>query len=311
MTWNVFATPGKTRLARTALAAISFILLCTCSAKAGTTITQSACPVIIAQSGEYDLATDVGPCLPGTNGIDIEASAVTLHLDGHNVIGSVSPTACNTSLGIHVGLPAPTPMLSMVHVLGDGTISNFRVGFLAENSAGSFVKFVKVTGACTAFTVGFEILGPGGQWKLQKNVVREPGATSTGIFVAGFTSANVPVAVDDNDVVGNDVNDTIQFSNSNNNTIVNNTANDNQGGIAIGVTAFRVTSSNNEVHANTTNNNSSGGGLTVAVGSLANNITGNSAFNNPPFDMQDDNPNCGTNKWEGNHFNTASQSCIQ
>ena len=291
----------KAKLSVTVLSAISIILLWPSPAKAGTTITQSACPVLIAQSGEYDLATDVGPCLPGVDGIDIEASGVTLHLDGHNIIGSASAAVCNTSNGIHVGLPAPTPMLSQVHVLGDGTISNFFIGFRAENSAGSFVKFVTVTGACAnEFSFGFAILRPGGQWKLQGNVVREPGATSEGIIVQG---------VDDNDLVRNDVNDTIGFLNSNNNTVVNNTASDNQGGIAFGF--FGQPSNNNEIHANTTDNNSLNSGLSIDVGSTGNNVTGNSAFNNFPFDMQDNNPNCDSNKWQGNHFGTANQPCIQ
>jgi parallel beta-helix repeat protein len=292
----------KAKLSVTVLSAISIILLWASPAKAGTTITQSTCPVMIAQSGEYDLATDVGPCLPGVDGIDIVASAVTLHLDGHSIIGSLDPTICNNSYGMRVGLPAPTPMLSQVHILGEGTVSNFRHGLHAENSAGSFVKFVTVTAACMNepfATFGFLILAPGGQWKLQGNVVREPGATSSGIAFFG---------VDDNDIVRNDVNDTMEFSNSNNNTIVNNTANDNFAGISIGPFG---PSSNNELHANTANNNALNSGISVFVGSVANNITGNTAFNNHPWDLEDDNPNCDSNKWVGNHFGTASQTCIQ
>lgn len=303
MRWNVLVVVQRARLGLALFATLSITLLCASPAKAGTTIMQSTCPIVIAQSGEYSLDTDVGPCLPGVDGIDITASNVTLHLNGHNIIGSSSPTACNISNGIHVGLPVPTPMLSQVHVLGTGTISNFSTGFRAQNSAGSFVKFVTVNGACTnIISIGFALRPPGGQWKLQGNVVREPGATSTGIFVFG---------IDDNDLVENDVNDTIEFGMSNNNTVVNNTANDNQGGISLGVTAFGYTSSNNEVHANTTSNNESSSGLSAAVGSLANNISGNKSFNNKPWDMEDDNINCGTNKWEGNHFGMANEPCIQ
>ena len=67
-------------------------------AKAGTTITitQSTCPIMITQPGEYDLATDVGPCTPGTDGIDILASDVTLHLDGHTIKGSATAGTCNS-----------------------------------------------------------------------------------------------------------------------------------------------------------------------------------------------------------------------
>lgn len=271
------------------------------SAKAGTAITQSTCPIIITQPGEYDLATDVGPCAPGVDGIEIRASAVTLHLDGHKINGSAAPGTCNASNGVHVSLPVPAPMLSQVRVLGDGTISNFSIGFLAENSVNSFVKFTTVTANCPFFSYGFVILGPGSQWKLQGNVVREPGDTSTGIFVR---------RINDNHVVANDVNDTIALYDSSNNVIANNIADDNAGGIVLGT--ITTGSNNNEIHANTTNNNNHGNnGLWITHGSTGNNVTGNHSFANLPFDMEDDNPGCGTNKWRGNHFGKANQSCIR
>ena len=301
MMHNLFATIRNARPSVNLVAAISFILLCTSSAKAGTMITQSTCPVVILQSGEYDLATDVGPCLPGVDGIDIVASGVTLHLNGHNIIGSADPTVCNASDGIHVGLPAPTPMLSQVRVLGPGTISNFgapsaSAGFFAENSAGSFVKFVTVT--CPVGSVGFFIAGPGGQWKLQGNVVREgPPNDFCNILL---------INADDNELVGNNLNNAICISSSNN-TVVNNTINDGANGIET-----RGLTTNNEIHANTINNNKPFSGITIAASSTANNITGNKSFGNSPYDMEDDNPGCDSNKWEGNHFDagSASQSCI-
>lgn len=300
MSWKRLTTIQAVRAGLTLLAAIS-VALWASSVTAATTITQSTCPVVIAQSGEYDLGTDVGPCLPGVDGIDIFASDVTLHLDGHTITGTTVTGTCNTSFGIRVGLPVPAPMISQVRVLGEGTISNFRVGFRARNSAGSFVKFTTVTAQCPFFSFGFLIQGPESQWKLEGNVVREPGNNSSGIFVFGG---------DDNELVRNDVNDTIALATSNNNTIVNNTANDNEGGIVVGSPGFGP-SNNNEIHANTTNNNTIGGGLTITLDSTGNNVTGNTAFNNLPFDMEDDNPNCDANKWKGNHFNTANQSCIQ
>jgi parallel beta-helix repeat protein len=299
LTWNLFATIRMATLGLGLLAAISIPLLWASPTRAGTTLTSSMCPVVIAQSGEYDLATDVGPCPPGVDGIVIQASAVTLRLNGHTISGTATSGTCNSSNGIRVGLPAPMPMLSQVRVLGDGTISNFSVGFRAENSAGSFVKFLTVTAQCFSGSDGFLISAPGGQWKLQGNVVREPAASSIGIFLGG---------VDDNDLVRNDVNNSIFLVNSSNNTVVNNTASDNMGGIF--VFSSTTGSNNNEIHANTTTNNASGGGLTISSGSSANNITGNKSFNNNPSDMEDDNPNCDSNKWEGNQFGTANQPCI-
>jgi len=141
------------------------------SAKAGTgSITQ--CNQTITSAGEYDLANDL-TCGPGINGIVIQASDVTLHLNHHTIKPSTAGT-CNKSTGVLVRPQAGAQMLSHVRVLGDGTISNFYIGFFAENSNDSFVKFTTVTAKCPFFTFGIAILGPANHWKLQGNVVREP-----------------------------------------------------------------------------------------------------------------------------------------
>jgi len=108
-------------------------------------------------------------------------------------------------------------------------------------------------------------------------------------------------------LVRNNVNDTIVLFGSSNNVVVNNTANGGVFGIALSTSG--TSSNNNEIHANTTDHNSLSGVL-VEDGSTGNNITGNKSFGNSFFDMEDNNPNCDSNKWEGNHFNTANQSCI-
>jgi hypothetical protein len=219
-----------------------------------------------------------------------------LNLNGHTITNAGS---CFGSSGIHVE-GTPLIPLTQVHILGPGTIDNFGEGFLAENSAGSFVKFVTVISQCPSGG-GFLIQSSSSQWKLQGNVAATP---SFGI-VLRFS--------DDNDLVGNDVNNGMLFIGSNNNTVVNNTANNGFGsGIALGgfsPGAGFVPSSNNEIHANTTNNNSFSG-IKSGFGSTGNNITGNNSFGNIMFDMDDENPNCDSNKWKGNHFNTANQSCI-
>src|SRR3989442_1697080 len=140
MTWNVLVAIRRARLSLTLLAALSVTLLWASPAKAGTTITQGVCPVLIMQAGENDLGTDVGPCLPGLDGIDIVVSGVTLHLDGHTITGS---GVCATDSGIHV---AGTPLipLTLVRILGPGTITSFANGFVADSSAGSFVKFATI-----------------------------------------------------------------------------------------------------------------------------------------------------------------------
>jgi parallel beta-helix repeat protein len=186
-------------------------------------------------------------------------------------------------------------MLTNVNVLGSGTINNFAFGLHAENSANSSVKFVNVNANCPDGATGFEIDTPGGHWMLQGNVVRGPGDTSAGIVL---------FQVNNNVVVRNDVNDSITIFRGSNNIITNNVGNDNFNGI------FLLRSNNNQIHANTTSNNVDNSGIWIFEGSVGNTISGNTSFNNSPFDMEDDNFNCGGNRWQGNHFNTASQPCI-
>src|SRR5207245_10281329 len=64
------------------------------------------CPAaVITQPGNYVLAGDVGPCAPGTDGIDIEASNVKLHLNGHTIAGTACGGVFFVNGGIVIGLP--------------------------------------------------------------------------------------------------------------------------------------------------------------------------------------------------------------
>jgi hypothetical protein len=73
-------------------------------------------------------------------------------------------------------------------------------------------------------------------------------------------------------------------------------------------------SNGNHIDQNEVNGNSTvgGGGITLDVGATGNQIHGNTAFGNiGPADLEDDNPNCDSNNWDGNHFGTAvPSSCI-
>ena len=115
--------------------------------------------------------------------------------------------------------------------------------------------------------------------------------------------------VNNNVVVRNDVDDSFSFVASSNNVITNNVGSNNTGGMFL-ITFQGLGSNNNQVSANTNSNNQGGSGLVILEGSVGNTISGNKSFDNTVFDMEDDNPNCGSNRWQGNHFNTASQPCI-
>ena len=105
MTWNLLVAIRRARLGLTLLAALSITLLWASPAKAGTTITQSTCTVIIAQSGDYTLSTDVTCNDIFQDGIDIIASNVTLHLNGHTISsgGTCATGGGSIGAGIRVG----------------------------------------------------------------------------------------------------------------------------------------------------------------------------------------------------------------
>ena len=48
-------------------------------------------------------------------------------------------------------------------------------------------------------------------------------------------------------------------------------------------------------------------GIQLGAGVTSNHVNGNTALGNGLFDLEDDNPNCDNNKWNGNTFNTSNQ----
>jgi hypothetical protein len=262
------------------------------SASADVRITQATCPVAIVAPGDYRLDTDL-TCQPGENGVVITASNVTFRLDGHHITGS-TPGTCGTGVGIVVGA-VTGPMLSRVRLIGEGTVENFGTGIRAQNTAQSTLKNVTVTVECPFPSDAVTLFGPGGDWKIEGNTVRGP-LDSSGISLVG---------IDGNVLVRNDVNNTIDLIPSRDNIIVDNVA---SGG---GILLFRG-SNGNEIHGNTANDTpAAGAGIGIVLGATANTVTGNTALNNAAFDLFDGNPGCDANKWKGNTFATANQTCIR
>lgn len=283
MTANISAKVRTASFGLMLLASFCITLLTASPAKANTTIT-GPCPIVITQPGEYSLGAGGLSCPPNVDGIDIVASNVTLRLNGKTIEGT-----CGTGIGIHVLGTSSVPLTAVV-VLGSGTISNFTVNFLADYSSNSLVSAVRVASQCPA-NYGFEINTTSSQWALVKDVVQAP-ETSYGIDLFGPNNVAALCNVDDTINVGN------------NNVVVDNIASNNLGGIY-------VYGSNNQVYANTTNNNSAGDGIWVIAGALGNILSENKASGNLPWDMEDDNPTCGTNIWAADTFNGANQSCIR
>jgi len=215
MTANVFAKVWEARFGLMLLAAFCITVLTASPSKANTPLT-GPCPVVINQPGQYSLSKDL-TCPPDVDGIDIEASNVTLLLAGRTIAGT-----CSGGIGIRV-LGTSTVPLTTVGILGPGRISDFTTNFLADYSADSFVNKVKVESQCYK-NVGFFFNTSSNHWALIRDVVRAPGARlPEGLVLLGPNNVVALCKIDDSIIVY-----------SNNNVIVDNIANDSPlGGIYI------------------------------------------------------------------------------
>jgi parallel beta-helix repeat protein len=300
------------RPGRFLLAVLAITLVCASAAKAAPVpppikITSSSCNYVILDPGVYSLETDIGPCGPGSYGIVIEASNVTVYLNGHTLNGSAVPENCDGVVGIN-------PFLNFfgggpstnVNIVGPGNIENFQYGVEAVFTSNSSASFLKITSNCAQLqsnsgfypSFGFYIDYSASNWTLLGNEVHMPVTTG-----AGGVDAAMIIFSGDNYIAGNSVNDSIWLFGSVN-VLFGNFFSNGRSGIQL------YGASNNQIIANTTDNNSGNNGIWLDAGSIGNLVTLNRSLHNTPYDMEDDSPGCGTNKWVRNNFKTANQACI-
>ena len=172
---------------------------------------------------------------------------------------------------------------------------------LQGSSAGPGILLSAVTniviqgpGTITGFQDGVSIV--------QSQLSTVIGVTATGNsfhgFVGSFASNNVLRA---NEAALNG-SDGIALAFGTANMIVANRLINNGGGIRLDF------SHRNNIYANTANSNRRG--ITLST-STQNELLGNTALDNTIEDMFDLASNCDDNRWQGNRFDTANQSCIQ
>jgi hypothetical protein len=282
---NLSITIPRAKAGLTLLAALSITLLCTSPAEAATTkITNGTCPVQITAPGDYTLDTDVGPCVLGTNGINISAANVTLHLNGHSIEGAADGGSCfgNGAQAGYYGILIYDA--SAANVIGPGEVHNFFVGVGGALSPGSLVSFIKTTaGECPEFSFpnGFDIgaTEPNDHWTLVGNVTRG-------------NSFGMNLYNNFNNVVGNNVG-FITTNLSSGNIIAGNNA---------GIHVFG--GSNNQILSNRTEGT---GGIALSDNATDNLISLNVSLHNS-VDMFD--TGCGINTWVHNEFKTANKPCI-
>jgi parallel beta-helix repeat protein len=254
-------------------------------ALAATPTAVTTCGAVINTPGSYQLANDLVNCTG--DGIDIVSSNVTLILNGHQISGSDNGQEGNT-YGIAVGIGAATGV-SQVKINGPATISNFgQSGIGFEGVSSSSVVGVTSTGNKFGFTVN-AAFGAGNP-SLRSIGNKFNGNTATGNLGHGFT-----------------------LNGADQNTFRGNESSGN-GLIPPGDGFLLFDATGNIVGGNTFARNTGSGILAAAGTGTQNTIRGNTAQGNNSlnlgfFDLEDDNPGC-ANTWQGNTFDTASQSCI-
>jgi parallel beta-helix repeat protein len=274
----------KTTTKLSAIALAALVTLLATPANAATMIT--TCPYTITAAGTYVLGANLS--CPGTDGIDIQASNVTLLLNTHQIIGNGNPA----SNGILVN--NTSFQLTNVRIEGPGVVQNFGNGIRFVNVTKSLVTGVVAT-LCNYGLVGETVM----HVQLTHNVTtfNNGGGISLRDSTSGLVHGNV-ISGDTN--VGS-VGLYITTGGSLN-QVQKNTVTGNQGyGIVI------ANSSSNNLISNTVSGNSEWG---IQIYGSSNTIQANTALGNNLYDLVDSTYGCDADTWSSNTFINRNQSCI-
>ena len=293
-------------------ALLTTMLVLTPNARAATPIPLTVCPAgaptFITAPGNYQVTADA-TCTG--DGILVLADRVDLDLNGHTITGAsdfghagvgtwtgmapfgVFPAQCtgSTSLHVHNGtitgfyngvlLCAPGPSAVSMGAKVDHMkfrpmgLSTSPYGVVMLFSSGNTIETNDISGGVGGF--GIFIEDNCANNNISGNLLN---GNSSGIVFFAFVSLNNFPS--QNKVYGN---------------VVSNSVGD-------GIFVF---GEKNSIQSNFVTGN--GNGIRAGVNTSANQITGNTAFDNGT-DLKDDNAVCFINTWQANFFGTRSPSCI-
>jgi parallel beta-helix repeat protein len=262
----------------------------------------STCPYKILQPGQYHITKDL-TC--PVNGIQIMASDVQLHFDGHTLNGmgtgefGVLVIGSNNSIfGSGTGGGAGDSSGG-----SNGGNSGSSTGGGAGDSSGGSNDDNSGSGTVTRFQFGIVVESSNDTTPTRGN--RIVNITVTNSLSQGIILVTTVQNTIINCTVNNNSLDGIFLGSSSSfNTLISNTANRNG---TSGIELFDTT--NNKLIANRTDGNGFNG-IVVDFGFSGNLIQASNAANNIPFDLADFNGGCDANTWKSNHFGTANQPCI-
>jgi hypothetical protein len=263
-----------------------------------TTIT--TCGTAITTPGIYTVALT---SLCEGNGIEINASGVTLQMIGTRIESACIAGCSSTQTGIVVSDPSGGP-ISNVKILG-GVVADFAVGASFAGVSHSQVTGVTISDfSTTCFSVGNDSQGDGSQNDtftanqfIDCGTAFEGNSVSNSKFIGNLCSGYGTIA----GVVG------IQILNGDDNVLTGNTVYDHGTGIELGGTGSSG-ATGNVLNGNSTTSNSTG--ILVGPGANANSFAVNYSYGNTTFDIDDENARCGTDTWRMDAFSSANQRCV-
>jgi parallel beta-helix repeat protein len=292
------------------VAVLSAVLLSPEPAQADQETKIYQCPFVISVPGEYLLKNDV-ICPVGT-AFTITASDVHFDLGGHTIDGGPNFTG-----GVGIAVLGATN----VHI-NNGTVEHFMAfnadGILLIDAGGNHLDDLTLTenfdGLGFSHANGNRIessdLSSNSRWGAEVSLSDAnefQGNTANGNGYAGYAlSAAHDNLISSGKIVGNTIVGVGLgvLGVANRNVVSSNEISDNGDGIEVLQGAGNLVESN-QVLENSTR------GIVVFPGASSHVIESNTARGNGLFDLEDDNPNCDSNVWQHNNFETANQpSCI-
>ncbi|MGA2715272.1 MAG: right-handed parallel beta-helix repeat-containing protein [Bryobacteraceae bacterium] len=259
----------------------------------------------ISTGGDYEVTADLTQSSTG-DCILITASGVSLKLNGHQITGAGA-----NSIGAGIDVAGGASRVNHAAIEGPGLIQAFQVGVLLVSADYSQVDLVSAAHNSkfgiyglysTYLTIGSNVLVQNGLAGLGL-VTSSGGTIQNNVTNGNGAVANLPGAF------GGGI---LLAIGSSANTVNNNTGSGNgprSGSPAVSA-GIAIQGNSNRVYANSTVGNVMAG-IQIVSG------TGNEIFNDPScvgngqYDLEDDNPSCGSDSWSSNGFFIANQPCIR
>jgi parallel beta-helix repeat protein len=257
------------------------------SAQAQSSIT--TCPYVITEPGTYEVEADLN-C--SGDGIDIQASDVTLNLNNHIIAHTH-----NSPSGFGINVQSATA-LTNVKVNGPGYVRSFTTGLFIQNVSKS--QFQKVTfGLNNLYGIFAE--------NVSGLVLNADIAGQNGDGIVLDKSINGVIQGCDASATGDHG---ILLVSGSGNQVQKNTANGNGYGILLSSESpGQSYETSDQVRDNTTIGNV--WGIQLDTGASGNHVGSNTSVTNRQYDLYDGNTDCGTNQWRSDSFYTNNQPCAQ